>query len=300
LIVTAALVHEATARPRYLAASNPTPEAPAKKIQQTQERRQAHCTGRSCVLAWGDQRLKSVTMFTPRVIFKRRPIADISVDIWDHEWSATPEYESAVDSAWQKRLFETKYLIWDGTYYRVTNLGELENEAAAQKFRLGTIRYRYIATFPELHRVHLQCQLEALYHLSTIALIQTSDDYYLFGKRMRNGAIDIIDGGVQKDEMAVSCGADVERNLFKEIHEEVGISGNDIDQMIGIGTLLSGTSNVLVVGHVHSRLSKAAVELQFAERSDNEMVEPVFVPGYKLCTFLRGMSDYRNLIPDLL
>jgi 8-oxo-dGTP pyrophosphatase MutT (NUDIX family) len=240
-------------------------------------------------------------MLTPRVLRKEPfSIADINVEVQDHEWTATPEYERIVGAAWEKRISETKYPLWDGTYYRVMNIAEACIPASTPMFRLGTIRYRYIATFPALCQEHKKRRLEALYHLSTIALIQTTDDYYLFGKRTRNGAIDIIGGGVQKDELAVSTGADIERNLFKEIREEIGIPANAIERMNGIGILLSGTTNVLVVGHACLRLSKADAELRFAERGDNEMATPIFVPQDKLRAFLGDMPDYRNLIPDLL
>ncbi|PKU22676.1 NUDIX hydrolase [Telmatospirillum siberiense] len=240
-------------------------------------------------------------MFTPRILRKERfSIADIAVTVQDHEWVAPPEYERIVEAEWRKRISEATYPIWDGTYYRVMNIADSENSRSPPMFRLGTIRYRYVATLPALYQEHRKCRLEALYHLSTIALIQTTDDYYLFGKRTGNGTIDLIGGGVQKDELAVSNGSDIEQNLFKEIREEVGIPANAVESMSGIGILLSGTSNVLIVGHARVRLSKTDAELRFAQREDDEMAAPVFVPKDKLRAFLEDMSDYRKLIPDVL
>lgn len=81
------------------------------------------------------------------------------------------------------------------------------------------MRYGYIATFPELNKHHSKHHLDPLNHLSTVALIRTQDDHYLFGRRVRNGSV---------DEISVSCGADIERNLHKEFNEEVGIGRGNI------------------------------------------------------------------------
>jgi 8-oxo-dGTP pyrophosphatase MutT (NUDIX family) len=240
-------------------------------------------------------------MFTPRILFKTSfPIAGMRVAICNREWAATPEYDALVDAEWKNMLDRAKHPIWDGTYYCVLNLNELGNGATTESLRLGTIRYRYIATFPALHAHHFRLHLDPLNHLSTIALIRTHDDHYVFGKRVRNGSVDLIGGGVQSDEIAISNGADVERNLYKEINEEVGIRSEDIVEMPGIGVLLSGTSNVLIVGHAHVDLSKAEAGLRFERREENEMTEPVFVPAAEVRKFLESMEDYRCLIRNLL
>lgn len=197
-------------------------------------------------------------------------------------------------------LIGAKQPIWDGTYYRALNAAELETGATAAIMQLGIVRYRYIATFPVLHLHHSRCALDPLYHLSTIALIRTLDDHYLFGKRASSGQVDLIGGGVQRDEMVISSGADIERNLYKEMNEEIGICDKDVVEMSGIGILLSGTSNVLVVGDVRVGLSRADAVLRFEQRTENEMAELVFVPADRLKVFLQSMDDYRRLIPVLL
>jgi hypothetical protein len=67
------------------------------------------------------------------------------------------------------------------------------------------------------------------------------------------------------DEISVSCGADIERNLYKEINEEVGIGRWNIMELSGIGVLFFTTSNVLIVGHAHINLSKPAAAFQFQQ-----------------------------------
>jgi len=238
-------------------------------------------------------------MFIPRILFRKAFLpSDIRVEILGNTWASNPEYERLVESEWRKKQADEQH-IWDGTYYRIADIAELE-QTEAQTLRLGTIPYRFIATYPSLHKQHAHFNLEPLFHLSTAALIRTSDEYYLFGKRIRNGAIDLIGGGVQRDEIEVSCGADIAKNFYKEICEEVGIQNHDIEKLTGIGALLSGTSNVLIIGHAHTHLSKAQVETRFTQREDNEMSSCIFVPEPDLHTYLGQMTDYRALIPNLL
>ena len=227
-------------------------------------------------------------------------IAGIRVQVCAEKWTATPEYNSLVDIEWESMVFQAKNSIWDGTYYRVVNASELETRSEVGLMQLGTIRYRYIATFSALHQHHARCGLDPLYHLSTTALIRTTDGYYLFGKRARNGSIDLIGGGAQTDELMISGGPSIEQNLYKEIHEEVGICEDDIEELAGIGIVLSGTSNVLIIGHARAGLSKTDAIARFGQRTENEMTEPMFVHEDKLRGFLREMTDYRTLIPDLL
>jgi 8-oxo-dGTP pyrophosphatase MutT (NUDIX family) len=240
-------------------------------------------------------------MYLPRILSHARfCLADIPVEVCDSAWKAPSDYEELVARAWQDKLRASNPAIWDGTYYRVLNTSEISMAAAPAGLRLGTIRYRYIATFSALHREHGDSGLDALHHLSTIALVRTSDGHFLFGKRARNGSVDLIGGGVQKDELPVSTGMDIERNLFKEVHEEIGIPAHAIDAMTGIGTLLAGTSNILLLGLVRVRVSKAEAKVLFSRRRDNEMADLVTVPEGQLAAFLHEMSDYRRLIPALL
>ena len=240
-------------------------------------------------------------MFTPRILARASfTIADIGIELCAHEWQPTPAYAALVDAEWNRMVARAAHPLWDGLYYRVLNLDELQKGAAPATLRLGTIRYRYIATFPALHEPHARLHLDPLNHLSIGALIRTSDGFYLFGRRARNGATDIIGGGVQSDELAVSTGSDLERNLYKEVREEVGIVKEDIGALSGIGILYAGTSNVIVVAHAATSLSRSAAEARFQQRTEPEMAAPVFVGESNLRAMLAGMTDYRKLILELL
>jgi hypothetical protein len=57
---------------------------------------------------------------------------------------------------------------------------------------------------------------------------------------------------------------------------------------------------VIIVGHAQARLSESETTAWFAQRTEDEIAEPVFVPERGLEDFLCEMSDYRRLIPELL
>lgn len=243
-------------------------------------------------------------MYAPRILHNHPfSLSDTTVRILDHAWSADAEYERMAETAWQVKLREAErdaQTLWDGTYYRVSNTSDIAGPMGVRQLELGTIQYRYIATFRRLHEEHERRKLAPLHHLSTAALIRTNDAHYVFGRRSRGGAIDLIGGGVQRDEMEISCGADIGQNVYKEIREEIGIQYTDSLRMNGMGVLMSSTSNILVIAHIDLRLSRVEVADRFANREEDEMVEPVIVPESDLRSFLYRLTDYRMLIPDLL
>jgi 8-oxo-dGTP pyrophosphatase MutT (NUDIX family) len=225
---------------------------------------------------------------------------DIRIETCDNLWTADAEYDGLVEAAWTKVRLEQMRLeqpLWDGNYYRVVDPTELSRGARA---RLGIIPYRYIATYPTLHGQHMQRGLQALNHLSTVALVRTSDGFYVFGKRARNGMADLFGGGVQPEELAVACGADLEENLYKELLEEAGLRRSDVRELTGIGAVVSGTSNVILIALVHLKVDCSEVEAQFCSRTEDEMAELVFVPEMEPQTYLDAMPDYRRLISKLI
>ena len=241
-------------------------------------------------------------MYEPRVLQKGPfRIGEIAVVTCGEPWRANPQYDALVGPAWQARM-EAEAVhgrrMWDGVYYRLKDLSPFEPPGTAA-YRLGTVSYRYAATYRALHEAHAALGLEPLYHLTTATLIRTGDGHYLFGQR-GNGSVDLIGGGVQPEELAVSSGADLERNLHKEVFEEVGIPETALAGLEGRGVLMSTTSNILIIAEVATSLTRGAAEDAFTRRAEDEMVAPVFVPAAELPSFLRRLTDYRSLIPDLL
>jgi 8-oxo-dGTP pyrophosphatase MutT (NUDIX family) len=239
-------------------------------------------------------------MFEPAILLKGPfRIADFTIEIVDHVWQPHPEYESAVAVEWESRTRRAAELgdhLWDGITYRVANA----DAWSTGRLRLGTIAYRYLATYRRLHEMHRAAALEPLNHLSIAALVRTSDDAYLFGRRRVRGNVDLIGGGVQPDEMAVATGDDLEQSLFKELREETGIPAAAVTALTGLGVVLSSVSNILIIAHATLSLGRAAAEARFAHREEDEMGALEFVPAADIRPYLRSLPDYRVLVAELL
>lgn len=243
-------------------------------------------------------------MFTPTILHKGAfALADIGVTVLDETWQSSAAYEAQVQEVWAARVADAArhgHRMWDGRFYRVTNVPDIESGLTRPGLRLGTIPYRYVATYSALHEQHAREGLGPLHHLTTACMVRTCDGQFLFGKRSLGGAIDLIGGGVQPEELLVTSGADLEANLRKEILEEMGVAATHISSLKGVGVLLSSTSNVLIIGMVALDLSRDAVTAHFARREDNEMSELVAVPEGALRAWLGTMTDYRVLLADLM
>ena len=220
----------------------------------------------------------------------------------ESEWKANPEYDDLVKETWKQKQSLAKedgVNIWDGTYYRVANLAQIE-ESGKLSFELGTVPYRYIATAQDLNNSFIANKFEPFNHLSTATMIRTSDGRYIFGKRSRNGQLDVIGGGAQKDEMEIEKGIDLERNLRKEMFEETGIQDSQIESLQGIGIVQSITTNIIFMSLVQLTVSQYQMTSIFKHRLEDEMSDLVYVPETEIETFLKQMPSYRPLIAELL
>lgn len=240
-------------------------------------------------------------MFEPAILLKGPfRIAAFGIEIVEQTWQSHPDYDRAVAVEWENRTRRATELgdhLWDGISYRVLNA---DVWPMPPHLRLGTVAYRYIATYRRLHAAHRANGLAPLHHLSIAALIRTSDDFYLFGRRRVRGTVDLIGGGVQPDEMTVACGADLETCLLRELREETGIPATAVTALTGIGVVLSSIANILIIGHVTLALSRAEAEAAFAQREDAEMGALEIMPAREIRAYLRGLTDYRVLLADLL
>jgi 8-oxo-dGTP pyrophosphatase MutT (NUDIX family) len=244
------------------------------------------------------------TVFEPRILLRKKfHLSDVRVVIEDDEWCPDSEYDRHASAAWAERMeFEAKRNgeIWDGINYRVANALELDSAPGPISFRLGRVRYRYIATFRSLFSLHQAHGLEPLHHLSTAAMLRTKDGFYVFGRRRIDGSVDLIGGGAQADELPISAGCDLEANLEKEIFEETGLPRSHLVRQAGIGILRSQTSNVLIISDVETSLGRDALEDVFKGREDDEMARLEFVPRSEINPYLFALDGYRPLIPALM
>ncbi len=237
-------------------------------------------------------------MYEPRILLKGPfPLDVFGLSATREPWRCDDAYEALVAEAWAHRIAaaaQRNHTLWDGTHYRLVDLEDLTDGRG--HLRLGTASFRHIATYRPLHEEHTARGLAPFHHISTAALLRTADDHYVFGKRAINGTIDFIGGGFQPDDGP----PDLAANFSKEIREEIGIEADQLGPMTGLGVVMSTTSNVIFIAALDTALTRDGVRAAFARREDDEMAEPVFVPGDAIAAYLRAMTDYRPLVAELL
>jgi hypothetical protein len=234
-------------------------------------------------------------VYTPAILHKG-PFSAFDLAVTGNRWQANEAYEERVRGIWSQRVEAAAvrgHHLWDGTHYRFNRIDDL---ADGRALRLGTVAFRYIATYRALHDLHGAHGLSPIHHISTAALLLTADGHYVFGKRAINGAVDLIGGGFQPDDEAPGFA----RNTTKEIREETGIGADALGARTELGVVMSTTSNVLVIEHIALKLTRDGVMAAFETREEDEMAEPVFVPRAGIADYLKSMTDYRPLVADLL
>ncbi len=243
-------------------------------------------------------------MFEAKTLYNKKFSArDIHIELLDNaEWTASSVYDQEVNRVWQNKVaeaFTANTTIWDGMYYRVTNVADIQ-ETKTIVLKLGTVPYRYIATAHELQDLYKEYGFAPTFHLSTAAMMRTTEGLYFFGKRSVNGKIDLIGGGVQPGELKVESGIDLERSVRKEIAEETGIQKEHIESLEGLGILHSTTSNIILIFLVQLNVSESEVREVFKSRSEDEMADLVFVAAKDIKDYLKALPTFRPLITELL
>ncbi len=241
-------------------------------------------------------------MFTPYVLHKGSlSFTDIAIEHTTHSSfcidEATNARVSDVRQTLQLRRKEEWRLCFNGNYYRVETIQQQSPQQLA--IGLSTIRYQYIAAYRSMQDFFESSPEHHLNHLSVAAMIKTSDNKYVFGVRSHNGSIDLIGGGVQKDELLVQSGTDIQKTLYKECKEEIWLDSCHISSCTYVGTLFSYTSNNIVIASMQLAISSQELSELFHQKTDEEMKWLLYIEPQDIQHFLGKMKSYRPLINDI-
>lgn len=245
-------------------------------------------------------------MALPRVILKQKgnidgfkiihsPTSNRKID---------PALEEKVGSIWEqlKKEYAAKGVrVWDGTYYRLENVNEVAN--GEKTLKLSTIKFSTLRAYKILCRENEIREEQYTNFISSGAMIETTDHYFVFGKRGKNihdDNIDILGGGLLESENIANSGYDIEKNVRKEMHEEGHIEDEDMDECELLGILHSLSMNVLFIFKAKLNLSKQQLQDKFKTREDDEMSELVFVEAGKIEEYLKSLPSYRPMMWNLM
>lgn len=244
-------------------------------------------------------------MFLQPSIIRKTPFDfhAIQLDVDTEKRYSLPDAEEKIVSVSWKEKFEdslqTERPEWNGTFYRVENVHEIQNESTLQ-LSLWTIEYRYLACRKTHGSLYFGVPERYLNFLSVAWLLETADGKFLFGKRLHGGEYDVIWWGITLEETLLATWGDIIAHLYKEIYEEVWVDQSHIVSTKWLWILYSQYSNVLLVPHSRIDIPSERIRTYFMQRPDNEMEDFIIVEREHLEEFLRWMRNYRVLLAELV
>lgn len=216
-------------------------------------------------------------------------------------------YENTLTGYWNDVIEDSNKAgieVWDGLYYRLENIDELIN--GAMQLQLSTVPYSTVRSLIKLKQSHNTLDSSYFsYHINTGALISTSDDLFVFGQKTRLSGtqfIDLIGGGLQKDELTVKQVADIKNNILKEAFEEANISSSMIDWVNLNSFVLTNTMSVIILFNIKLNVDKSQLLKAFESRVENELSGLEFFDKLDVGEFSRRENalSYLSLIPQLV
>ena len=150
--------------------------------------------------------------------------------------------------------------LWDGTYCRLENLDELINGATHLKF--SPIKYSAVRGLIELSRKKVADFSVCPFHVNTGILLRTVDGYYVFGMKKYGNSqnVDLVGGGLQPSEISIQNGIDLEKNVLKEVEEEINLHPENLHNIVVSGLVQATNSCVIFVFHADVNLTFDAVK----------------------------------------
>lgn len=215
-------------------------------------------------------------------------------------WQPPEQLKQQLETEREERLASYR-AAWipahNGLWYRLENLDHLE--AGGNTLQLSTVEHGYVDTLKQ-HPHLLEERTLRLNNLSTGCLVKTVDNWWVFGVRKKNDSFAIIGGWVQKDQLEITTGEDLTRNLYKEIHEEIWIDQAAIKDRKELGIVQSWTSCIVFVSQVTLSLTRKQVQECFQQRTDQELKRLERVTAEELPEFLLAWDSYKPLLAELI
>ncbi|MBL4631141.1 MAG: hypothetical protein JKY14_08265 [Paraglaciecola sp.] len=232
-------------------------------------------------------------------------IADFEIVISRSNLNLSP-LENILNNIWSEVLEDSKRNgneVWDGLYYRLENIDELKN--GSMELKLSTVPYSTVRSLIKLNQTHDLDNKYFPYHINTGALISTKDDFFVFGEKENSGGdtfIDLIGGGLQKDELTVHQAIDIRDNILKEAFEEAHITKEFIELVNLNSIVLTNTMSIFIIFNLKLNIDRNQLALEFNKRTDEELSGLQFLDENEVNQFStnKNLYSYLTIVPDLI
>ena len=220
-------------------------------------------------------------------------ISDISI------FKLDKELEDLRKSIWEEKEKEAKdnnEKLWDGDVYTLEDVSCLEDNNI---LKISTIKYSEVVTYVKGLERNIINSISPRY-ICTGVLVQTSDNYFVFGSKRGKEEGAMIGGYSNRDELEVNISEDFKRNMLRELKEELDISEQDLTAIKFLGVLETEKGSVNIFFKVITSLSKEEVEKRYEKIVDKEFQSLIFIDEKSIKEYLDSKIDGNKVISDLI
>jgi len=194
----------------------------------------------------------------------------------------------------EKEARENNEKIWDGDVYTLEDVKSLDKD---NTLTISTIKFSEIVTYVKGLERNIINSISPRY-ICTGVLVQTSDNYFVFGSKRGKEEGAMVGGYANRDELEVNISEDFKRNMLRELKEELDISEQDLTVIKFLGVLETEKGSVNIFFKVQTSLSKEEVEKRYEKIVDKEFQSLIFIDEKGIKEYLDSKIDGNKVISD--
>ncbi len=200
-------------------------------------------------------------------------------------------------SIWEEREKEAKEnneKLWDGDIYTLEDVSKLESNNI---LKISTIKFSEVVTYVKGLGRNIKNSINPRY-ICTGVLVQTSDNYFVFGSKRGKEEGALVGGFTDIDDLEIKVSEDFKRNMLKELKEELDINEVDLTNIKFKGILETEKGSVNIFFKVNTSLSKVEVEKRYNNIKDKEFQNLIFIEENSVKEYLDSKIDANKVISD--
>jgi len=200
-------------------------------------------------------------------------------------------------SIWEEREKEAKEnneKLWDGDVYTLEDVSKLESNNI---LKISTIKFSEVVTYVKGLGRNIKNSINPRY-ICTGVLVQTSDNYFVFGSKRGKEEGALVGGFTDKDDLEIKVSEDFKRNMLKELKEELDINEVDLTNIKFKGILETEKGSVNIFFKVNTSLSKVEVEKRYNNIKDKEFQNLIFIEENSVKEYLDSKIDANKVISE--
>ncbi len=216
---------------------------------------------------------------------------DLDISVSGSSRKIDPIIEQKLDVLWNETMEKAKQdnrVCYNGISYRLNSI--LEN-GRKLKIDFGIVEYKVRHELVNISGYNNLSEEFFCKSCSCSATIKTADNKYvmveLSGRSMNINPVDLV-GGIMETDLEIHAGNDIFKLFYKELEEEIGVTGSDIDEVYLQTIFLEHTTNICFYFEVTLKINAKELLLRFRNNKDVDIKS--------IQTF--NKSEYRDVLKN--